>query len=86
MLTGKRLSEIEKVVRVDDERHTPVKWCDLVALKKSGTAQVIFNGIGLADNLTTWVRFTVHPIGESFEPFGIALKLADAPAEANYIV
>ena len=77
MLTGKNLGKFESVIRINDERYTPVRWRDLQALLRSKTAIIQFAGIKIDDDMTIRATYSVHPMGEDFKPYMVAAEMSE---------
>ena len=61
----------------DGKSTVMVEWQHMQSLLKSGTATIQFAGMRLADDLTVNATFSVHPVGEDFEPYMIAINVDD---------
>ena len=82
-LTGRELSTGPSWVSCtwfDREKVFELGWGGLQSLYKSGTASIQFAGIKLADDLTVYATFSVHPVGENFDAYRVCVKMEGDPS------
>ena len=82
MHTGKSYREyLEKNyhhVKDDHDRsYWASTWYDLNKLYRSGTAIIMFTGNVMTDNCDVYRTFCIHPVGETFEPYSVAVQVDD---------
>ena len=79
MWTGKGYYEhlLKNGYNVEDdhnEKYWHSDWATLNQLSRSKTAVIMFTGNVMDDETNVYRTFSIHPIGERFDPYSLAIE------------